>query len=189
MRITKIFFLCLCLLLLHTYTACAAPSVTANKTTFDILTGTYKLNGDVCVKTSRFTVNADKAQVSLASFEVWAQGNINCHYNAEDTLPAIDFTGQDLYGSWNSKTITVKGGTTFKCGDLTIKAAQTSFNWETKLADFSGGVTVEQNGKTSHYQEIKYNIVEKQFINDQTAPTNTTANQVVCTGDTCSVAQ
>ncbi len=131
------------------------------------MTGTYKLSGNVCVKTSRFTVNADKAQVSLASFEVWAQGNINCHYNAEGDLPAIDFSGQDLYGAWNSRTITVKGGTSFKCGNLTIKAAQTSFNWETKIADFSGGVTVEQAGVKKHYPEIKYNIVEKKFITAQ----------------------
>lgn len=167
MRILKISFLLVVVMMLNTYTVFAAPKITADNTTFDILSGTYKLDGNVSVETSRYTVKADHAQVSLASFEVWAQNNITCVYKSDDSgAPVINFTGDDLYGSWSSKTITVKGSTNFTCGDLLIRANQSSFNWDTKIADFSGDVTVQQNGTTKKYDEIKYNVVEKKFIND-----------------------
>ncbi|MDQ0203530.1 LptA/OstA family protein [Pectinatus haikarae] len=167
MRILKISLVMIAVMFISTYTAFASPKVTADKTTFDILSGTYKLDGNVHVETGKFTVTADHAQVNLTSFEVWAQSNINCLYgtNEEGTAP-INFSGNDLYGSWAEKTITVKDGTQFKSGGLSIKADKTVFNWETKIADFSGNVEVVQDGKTKKYDQIKYNVAENKFLND-----------------------
>lgn len=178
MRTLKISLLLAVVMLLSTYTAFASPKITADDTTFDILSGTYKLDGNVHVETSRFTVNADHAQVNLTSFEVWAQKNISCIYNSDASgSPAIKFTGDDLYGSWPNKTITVKGGTSFTCGDLSITADQTAFNWETKVADFSGNVTVQQDGKAKKYNEIKYNVIEKKFLDDSGAAVSPAAEK------------
>lgn len=164
MRIIKICLFTLMIMLISTYTAFAAsPKVTADNTTFDILTGTYKLDGNVRVETDRFTVAADHAQVNLASFEVWAQNNITCVYNADESNP-IHFTGNDLYGSWGNKTITVKGGTQFKSANIQITADQTSFNWDTKIADFSGNVTVVQNGAITKYDQVQYNVAENKLL-------------------------
>lgn len=167
MRTLKTILLVLAIMIVSTYTVSASPKVTADNTTFDILSGTYKLDGNVCVATNSFTVTADHAQVNLASFEVWAQDNITCVYSADDSSATpINFSGDDLYGSWGSKTITVKGDTQFKSGGLSVKADTTSFNWDTKIADFSGNVAVAKNGKTKIYSQIKYNVVDKKFLND-----------------------
>ncbi|MBB5335128.1 organic solvent tolerance protein OstA [Pectinatus brassicae] len=167
MRILKTSILLMFIMLITSYTAfAAAPKVTADKTTFDILSGTYKLDGNVNVDTSKFSVKADHAQVNLTSFEVWAQDNIKCVYGNKEDNSLINFAGDDLYGAWNDKTITVKGGTSFKYGDLSITANQTSFNWDTKIADFSGNVVVNENGKISSYNEIKYNVIDKKFLNN-----------------------
>ena len=169
MRILKISLFMLVVMLISTCTvAFASPKVTADKTTFDILTGTYKLDGNVRVETNRFTVTADHAQVNLSSFEVWAQNNINCVYNQDGTAP-MNFSGDDLYGSWNDKTITVKGGTEFKTGSLVIKADKTSFNWDTKIADFTSNVVVTQDGKTKTYDQVKYNVAENKFLDNNAA--------------------
>ncbi|WP_196593900.1 LptA/OstA family protein [Pectinatus sottacetonis] len=165
MRVLKISFLLLVLLLVSSYSSVfASPKITADKTTFDILSGTYRLDGNVRVETSKFTVTADHAQVNLTSFEVWAQKNIKCTYGRKEDGTLINFTGDDLYGAWPDKTITVKGGTTFEYENMTITADQTSFNWETKIADFSGSVIVKKDGQIEKYNEIKYNVIKKEFI-------------------------
>ncbi|WP_196590880.1 LptA/OstA family protein [Pectinatus frisingensis] len=166
MRILKTSLFLLAIMLFSTYTVFAAPKVTADNTTFDILSGTYKLNGNVRVETGRYNITADRAQVNLTSLEVWAQKNITCIYNGDDNATPINFTGDDLYGSWSNKTITVKGGTHFTYGDLSIDSDQASFNWETKIVDFTGNVIVQQNGKTTKYSDVKYNVIDKKFIND-----------------------
>ncbi len=164
----KTFFLTIFLLLITAYPAMAAPSVTADNTTFDILSGVYKLTGHVQVKTDRFTVLADKAQVNLMSFEVWAQGNIRCHYTAHS--PAIDFSGEKLYGSWDKKTIDVKGATKFVSDGLTITANETSFNWDTKIVHFAGDVTLKEADKVEHYAELNYDVQNNKIISPQTVP-------------------
>ncbi|WP_196603951.1 LptA/OstA family protein [Pectinatus haikarae] len=165
MRIRKIFYTLVLIMLFYTCAASASPKITADNTNFDILSGTYKLTGNVRVETDKFLVTAGAAQVNLTSFEVWAQKNIKCVYGGNDSgSSVINFSGSDLYGSWRTKTIIVKGGTDFSCENLFVKADQTSFNWETKIADFSGNVIVQQDGKTEKYDEIKYNLNEKKFL-------------------------
>ncbi len=129
-------------------------SVSADSKTFDFASGCIVLDGHVVVETDSRTIKADKAKVNLSSKEVWADGNI---YLSEPDQE-ITFSGGALYASDESKTAVIKGGVEFTRPDLTIQAEKCSFNWKTKIAEFSDLVEVKQDGKIGTYDSVIYNV-------------------------------
>lgn len=138
----------------------ASVSVTSDSKYFDILSGCFVLQGNVLVQTDDRSISADTAKVNLTSREVWADGNIHLQ-QPEDN---IEFKGGSLYASDASKTAQIKGNVLFKRPDITIEANACSFNWSTKIAEFDGLVDVKQNGKTTSYNKVQYNVEENKII-------------------------
>lgn len=157
----KFLILLTALLCLNAATALAAeePLITSDKRTFNILTGVYDLQGNVTVKFPSdrmdLIISGDAAQVSLYKMEVHAQGNISLQCD-KDTSFACDRV--DVYHK--NRTAYVTGSAVFRCGSDTITADRGAYCWKTKLAVFSGSVSV--NGK-AHPGDVEYNVKEKRL--------------------------
>lgn len=136
------------------------PSISADDTKFDFFSGCYMLTGNVTVKTDSRVIKADRAKVSLASKEVWADGNIYL----EEPDQQITFTGGSLYAADDTKTAVVKGGVKFERPDMTVEAEECSFNWRTKIAEFDDLVEVTRDGKKEVYNVFKYDVLKDKVI-------------------------
>ena len=160
-KLSRVLFLVLLLLSLSATAFAARPEITSDKQTFDFFSGRYLLDGNVCVKWPNRTITADHAQVSLLSMEVWAQGNITLR---EDD---IFFRGDDLHVTGNSHTADIKGNTFFERGDLAVKSDAASFNWDTKLAEFSENVEFTLAGKKKNLSRLVYNVVTGEIVEEK----------------------
>lgn len=130
----------------------AKPIIESDSNYFDVNTGKYYLEGNVYVKTGRREITADKAQVSVTSLEVWAQGNIKLIQDG------ILFTGQDLYVVGRRSTAYIKGGIDFERDGLSITADAGEFNWDTKVAVFNGNVKMTNGDETSTTDTLSYDM-------------------------------
>lgn len=150
------------LLLLPTATAFAErPEITCDKQSFDIFTGRYLLDGNVRVSGKDRAVTADHAQVSLITQEVWAQGNVTL------LQEGYTFRGEDLYVEGKGHIAHLKEKILFEHGDLTIKADDVVFNWDTKLAECTGNVTRTLAGKKKKLSRLVYNVATEEIVSEE----------------------
>lgn len=156
----KSMFLVCVLMLFMVGVSSASVSVTSDSKYFDISSGCFVLEGNVLVKTDTRTIGADKARVNLVTKEVWANGNVY----VEEPQEEIKFKGGSVYASDELKTAIIKGDAILERPDITIQAEKCSFNWRTKIAEFSGLVEVRQDGKTNVYDVIQYDVINNKII-------------------------
>jgi lipopolysaccharide export system protein LptA len=159
----KSMFLVCVLMLSMVGVSSASVSVTSDSKYFDISSGCFVLEGNVLVKTDTRTIGADKARVNLVTKEVWANGNVY----VEEPQEEIKFKGGSVYASDELKTAIIKGDAILERPDITIQAEKCSFNWRTKIAEFSGLVEVHQDGKTNVYDVIQYDVINNPFLADK----------------------
>ncbi len=158
MKPIRIFLLLACMLFSLTAAASAAmPDISADKTKFDPLTMTYELTGNVRVATSDRVITADHAKGTMTTMEVWADGRITLMQDD------IVFKGEKLYVNGNAHNADITGGTTYERSNLVIKSDNASFNWDTKLADFSGNVKRIMDGETEKFNHLTYNVMTGEF--------------------------
>ena len=124
------------LLCLFPLSCLAKPIIKCDKQTFDPITTTYYLEGNVSVDTGSRLITANRAQVELYSLEVYAEGNVNL------TQDDMVFTGDTVHVYGSQKTAVVEGDINFSDGNTTITANKGSFNWGTKDAVFEGNVLI-----------------------------------------------
>lgn len=156
----KSMFLVCVLMLSIVGVSSASVSVTSDSKYFDISSSCFVLEGNVLVKTDTRTIGADKARVNLVTKEVWANGNVY----VEEPQEEIKFKGGSVYASDELKTAIIKGDAILERPDITIQAEKCSFNWRTKIAEFSGLVEVRQDGKTNVYDVIQYDVINNKII-------------------------
>ncbi|MBR1759700.1 MAG: organic solvent tolerance protein OstA [Schwartzia sp.] len=137
------------------------PEITCDKQTFDIFTGRYLLDGNVRVAGKGRAVTADHAQVSLITQEVWAQGNVTL------LQEGYTFRGEDLYVEGNSHVAHLKEKILFERGDLTIRADDVVFNWDTKIAECTGNVTHVLAGKKKKLSRLVYNVATEEIVSEE----------------------
>ena len=150
----------------------AKPVIKCDKQTFDPLTTTYYLEGNVSVDTGSRLITANRAQVELYSLEVYAEGNVNL------TQDNMVFTGDTVHVYGSQKTAVVNGDITFSDGNTTITANRGSFNWGTKDAVFEGKVLINadessftgttQNLLTNNKNESGQIVINKIIYNVRT---------------------
>lgn len=161
MTIKSIFLVCILMLSL-TGISNASVSVTSDSKYFDISSGCFVLEGNVLVKTDTRTIGADKARVNLMTKEVWANGNVY----VDELQDNIKFTGGSVYASDETKTAVIKGNAILERPTINIQSEKCSFNWRTKIAEFSGLVEVRKDGKVEVYDNLIYNVVEDKIISE-----------------------
>lgn len=152
---TALWTVLFCLIL--TASAFAKPVITADKTYFDITTGLYHLEGNVYIEAGSRIITAGQAKVSLATLEVWGSGKITLK---QDDLR---FAGDTVYVSGAKKEAAIEGVHLERTG-LLIKSDKALFNWETKIATFTGHVEVTQNDETRSYDSIRYNVITNEIL-------------------------
>ncbi|NLH45052.1 MAG: organic solvent tolerance protein OstA [Acholeplasmataceae bacterium] len=139
------------LLCLFPLSCLAKPVIKCDKQTFDPLTTTYYLEGNVSVDTGSRLITANRAQVELYSLEVYAEGNVNL------TQDNMVFTGDTVHVYGSRKTAVVEGDINFSDGSTTITASKGSFNWATKDAVFEGNVLI--NADSSSFTGTTQNLL------------------------------
>ncbi len=154
MRFLLIFFTILFMAFSSSVDA-STPVVKSDSRTFNPLTATYNLKGNVYVEIGSQIITADEATVSLLSLEVHGKGNIKLNNND------ISFSSNsvDVYGT--QSTAYCIGNCVFAQANTKITADQGSFNWKTKIATFDGNVIVNDTPKSG---TIKYNVITKEFL-------------------------
>ncbi|WP_371370668.1 LptA/OstA family protein [Sporomusa aerivorans] len=148
----------LVLFLLTGISAAAKPTITADRTYFDINTGLYVLNGNVYIQVGNRVITAGQAKVNPATLEVWAAGGITV------TQDDIYFTGNSVYVYGTKDRATIDGGVNLSRDGLSITADNAEFNWHSKIADFKGNVQVTQNGNSWSADSASYNVKTNCFL-------------------------
>ncbi|WP_346355798.1 LptA/OstA family protein [Azotosporobacter soli] len=150
----------LVLLLLFCSSAFAAkPVIKADQQYLDINTGLYVLNGHVYIEGANRVITAGQAKINMSSMEVWASEGVSLRQDD------IYFTGDTvyIYGTQNRADIT--GNVTLSRSGLKIQALQTEYNWDTKVATFTGQVQVAQDGVPPYTVEsLNYNVVTNTIL-------------------------
>ncbi|MDR1701780.1 MAG: organic solvent tolerance protein OstA [Sporomusaceae bacterium] len=159
MKSKKIFLITMLFFIFALTSAHAAkPNITADKTYYDYNTGLYILEGNVRVEVRNRLITAQSAKVSVSSMEVWAAGGI--FFQQDD----ISFTGGNLYVYGGKQLAKIDGGANYSAPNLKISADRGEYNWDSKIAVFSGNVTVNENGTVRQADTVCYNMVTKSFI-------------------------
>ena len=174
MKALKIFGLALLMILIaQGKTFAEMPEVSANETYFDVFKGVYVLNGNVHVAVNNHgfqaDVKADEAQVSVVNQKCWATGHVKLEHGN------IIFGCDRAYIQGQNKTVYVKGKVKFENkNSVAINSDTAIFNWDNKIVDFYGKVTIKTdrnlkfasgvklNGK--EYQHVRYNIEENKIL-------------------------
>jgi lipopolysaccharide export system protein LptA len=125
------------------------PVIKSDSRTFNPLTGVYNLDGNVYVDLNNRIIVGDHAQVYMYSMKVDAQGNVKY------TDDKIAFTCDKVSVVGKEETAYVTGNCTFTSGSTTITSNSGNYNWDNKLASFSGSVVV--NGSPAP-GEVVYNV-------------------------------
>ncbi|MBQ6297823.1 MAG: hypothetical protein IJK81_09105 [Selenomonadaceae bacterium] len=174
MRTLKIFGLAfLMIFVAQVKTFAAMPEVSAGETYFDLFKGAYVLKNNVHVAVDnhgfRATVTADGAIVSVTQQKCWADGNVKL------TQENIIFSCDHVYIEGATHTAKVKGKVKFENkNSATITSDTAVFNWDNKIVDFYGKVTLKSDKKVKladgltldgkDYQHIQYNVVEDTIL-------------------------
>lgn len=158
----KKILLCCCLLMtfLSPSLVLAAPEITYDHQEFDPDTLTYRLSDHVAVKTGKRTITADRAEVSLLTNEVRAWGNISLIDGD------ITFRGTSTIVRHSDHSADVKGPVIFEEADTDIRAQQGHFDWETKLATFTGDAIYvnRKTGERIEKDSLTYNVKTKKVV-------------------------
>jgi len=134
----------------------AQPVVKADRQYYDFEKGLYVLNGNVVIEYNGYHVTADEAKTDLA--EVWANGGII--FQKDD----IQMNGSSIYFNFPKNILKVQGAVDFSRNRLRITADKVEFNWETKLAKFTGNVRVQNGDTISTYDTKIYNVGTNDFL-------------------------
>ena len=134
------------------------PEVSADRQSFDVATMRYLLDGHVTVRFPERTITADHAQVNLVTMEVWAQDHIRL------VEGDILFTGKTLYVKGSERTAYLKDGADFTRSALAIRSDEATFNWDTKIADFSGHVRLTRENTTEKFTHVRYNVITGEVL-------------------------
>jgi lipopolysaccharide export system protein LptA len=149
----KILFLCLALLIFISNISFAdMPTIKADQQYFDISAGVQVLSGHVYIAHNNRIVTAGEAKTNMV--EVWASGGVTF---AQDD---INFSGESLYVYFPSSTAQISGNVKLSRPNLEISAGKAEFNWDSKIAVFSGNVNIVQNGNSRSADSVRYNVVE-----------------------------
>ena len=138
------------------------PAISSDRQTFDILTMRYRLDGHVTVRFADRVITADHAQVSVATLEVWAQD----HIELQDTS-GIHFTGDDLYVEGAAHSATIRGHANFVGPKLQVTSDNAAFNWDNKIAEFTGNVTRILEGEKKSLALFRYNVVSGEILTEE----------------------
>lgn len=151
----------------------AMPEISAGEMYFDVFKGVYVLKGNVHVAADnhgfKAKITADAAQVSVVKQKCWAEGNVKLEQDG------ITFSCDRAYLQWQTRTAEVTGSVNFaNKKSVAISSDTAVFNWQEKIVDFYGTVTVEAENKLKFadgvkldgkdYQHVKYNVVENTIL-------------------------
>ncbi len=162
-KICRIVFLLLAMMTVLSPAAFAErPSISSDRQTFDLFSMRYRLDGHVTVRFAERVITADHAQVNVATMEVWAQDNI-----ALEDSSGIHFTGDDLYVEGPAHKATIHGNADFQRKGLRVTSDTASFNWDTKIAEFSGNVKRVLEGKEKKLNLFRYNVVTGEVLTEE----------------------
>jgi lipopolysaccharide export system protein LptA len=152
----KLFWLVTVLMLLLAPALCLAakPQVTADQTSFNPLNGVYTLDGNVTVRLPEQTITAEHATVNIYKLTCEANGNVHL------TDTQVSFTCDSVSVVGRDSIAYCSGNCTFQEGVTRITSNTGSFNWDSKLATFSGNVLV--NG-TAKADGTTYNVINQSF--------------------------
>jgi lipopolysaccharide export system protein LptA len=152
----KIFSIFLLLTMLLTNIAFAAmPLITADKQYFDVDSGLHILSGNVHIEHNGRIITAGEAKTNLV--EIWGSGGIT--FTQDD----LYFTGNTVYVFFPSHQAQIRDGVSLSCAGLKITADKVDYNWDTKIATFSGNVSILQNGNSWTADSANYNVMTRLF--------------------------
>lgn len=134
------------------------PEISADRQSFDVATMRYLLDGHVTVRFSARTITADHAQVNLITMEVWAQDHIRL------VEGDILFIGKTLYVKGSERTAYLTDGADFTRSALAIRSDEATFNWDTKIADFTGNVRLTREDTEEKCAHVRYNVVTGEVL-------------------------
>lgn len=134
------------------------PEISADRQSFDVATMRYLLDGHVTVRFSERTITADHAQVNLITMEVWAQDHIRL------VEGDILFIGKTLYVKGSERTAYLTDGADFTRSALAIRSDEATFNWDTKIADFTGNVRLTREDTEEKCAHVRYNVVTGEVL-------------------------
>lgn len=151
------------LMLLPSMCSAVEPKITSDTRTFNPLKGIYDLRGNVFVQfpahDTLLTITGDTTQVYLYDMEVHGQGNITLSFGD------MSFKCDKVDVFHKERTAYVEGKCSFvdkfENKTVSITADKGSYCWKTKLAHFSGNVSVDGQKKK---QDVTYNVITKEFL-------------------------
>ena len=174
MRVVKFFALALLMIIAAQSRGFAAmPEISAGEMYFDVFKGVYVLKGNVHVATDnhgfKAKITADEAQVSVVKQKCWAEGHVKLEQEG------ITFGCDRAYLQWQTRTAEVTGSVKFvNKKSVAITSDTAVFNWQNKIVDFYGKVTVKAEKKLKfadgvkldgkEYQHVQYNVVENTIL-------------------------
>ncbi len=163
MKMLRIIMMMLMIMVLPSGVFAAMPDISAGSTRLDLGTGCYVLEGNVRVVDRGRIMTANEATVQIGSQKVWANGSVTLEqdgitFSCDSLLVKGKENCADVYGNVNFNQEKV----------ISITADAGHFQWDTKLADFYGNVTVKSEGKEDVYSHVQYNVQEQKIILTET---------------------
>ncbi|MBP3691492.1 MAG: hypothetical protein J6I74_09210, partial [Schwartzia sp.] len=74
---------------------------------------------------------------------------------------------EDLYVEGRSHVAHLKQDILFERGNLTIKADDVVFNWDTKIAECTGNVTRILAGEQKNLSRLVYNVATEEIVSEE----------------------
>jgi len=133
----------------------ATPIITADKQYFDINSGMNVLSGNVHIEYKGRIITAGEAKTNL--IEIFGSGGVT--FTQDD----LYFTGSTVYVYFPSHKAQINGGVTLSGTGVQITADKVDFNWDTKIAAFSGNASILQNDNSWTTDNANYNVATGQF--------------------------
>lgn len=144
------------LLLTMNYAFAEMPVIKADKQYFDFEHGVHVLSGNVRIEHSGRVVTAGEARTNM--IEVWASGGVTFSQND------IAFSGNNVYVYFPREKVDIDGNIDFTRPGLHITSDKVEYNWDSKIAVFTGHVTINQNGTATNADSASYNINTNSFL-------------------------
>lgn len=133
-------------------------TVSSNAKEFNIITEVYNLTGNVVVQFpaqgSTMTITGDKAIVQMYQQELHGDGNITLAWNG------LKFACDKVDVYHTQRTAYLKDRLVFDANGHHITSDQGQYNWQTKIAVFSGNVIVDNVSKNG---DVKYSFKDNSF--------------------------
>lgn len=133
-------------------------TVNSDSKEFNIITGTYNLVGNVVVQFpaqgSTMTITGDRAIVQMYQQELHANNNITLAWDGLN----FSCNAVDVYHT--QRTAYLTGNLVFDANGHHITSNEGQYNWQTKIAVFSGNVVVDNTPKSG---SVSYNLKSNSF--------------------------